>query len=137
MPDTKKVILNKCYGGSRPSYAAYMYYAQKKGWDIFAYTMDGFHSYRRAEKPSDLRFATFTIKDYGDNPKSFDWENDVLYLGGDFREDPVLIEVVEALGKAASSELSRLVVVEIPADLDYVIDDYDGVETLHQRVEEW
>jgi hypothetical protein len=30
-----------------------------------------------------------------------------------------------------------LVVVEIPDGLDYVIDDYDGFETLHERVEEW
>ena len=30
-----------------------------------------------------------------------------------------------------------IVVMASTDDLDYVIDDYDGIETLHQKVQEW
>ena len=51
----------------------------------------------------------------------------------------MLVEVVEELGEDANNRFSELHVVEIPDDVaeDYVIDDYDGIETLHKRTEEW
>ena len=48
-----------------------------------------------------------------------------------------MIEVVEELGEKASGRFGNLKVVEIPDDLEYVIDEYDGIETLHQKVKEW
>lgn len=54
----------------------------------------------------------------------------------DKREDEVLIDIVERLGEKANV-YSELVIVEIPEDLDYIIDDYDGIETLHEKVKEW
>ena len=133
-----KVILNKCFGGFRPSREAYELYVKKKGQKLFAYELAPDLTYRRTSEKDGL-FITFTTRDYGDNPKSddFDWENDVLYLNSDYREDPVLIEVVEELGEKASAYVSDLRIVDIPDGMDYVIDDYDGVETLHARVQEW
>lgn len=46
-------------------------------------------------------------------------------------------ECVEELGEKANGKYSRLEVVEIPDGLDYVIDDYDGIETLHENVRCW
>ena len=60
-----------------------------------------------------------------------------MELCSNHREDPVLIEVVEELGDRANSPFSKLVVVDIPDGMEYEIDDYDGVETLHQKVEKW
>ena len=48
-----------------------------------------------------------------------------------------MIEVVEELGEKASGRYGHLVVVEIPDGMDYVIDDYDGIETLHENVKVW
>ena len=55
------------------------------------------------------------------------------------REDEILISIVERLGKKASGSCSALVVVKIPDNVfkDYVIDEYDGIEILHKKVEEY
>lgn len=49
------------------------------------------------------------------------------------RTDPRLVEAVEKLGKQASGSWSDLLVVEIPDDMPYYIDDYDGAETIHEN----
>ena len=51
--------------------------------------------------------------------------------GFEFMEDrsnPALVKCVETLGNKASGELSSLKVVEIPDDVEWEIDEYDGVE---------
>jgi len=58
-------------------------------------------------------------------------------LDTDYRTDPILIEVVEELGDAANGDYAELRVVTIPDGMDYVIDEYDGIERLHQRVKYW
>jgi len=133
-----KVILNKCFGGFSPSHEAYKLYAKKKGLKLFAYELSADLRYKRADDKTGI-LITYTTRDYGDHPKYnvFFEENDILYLGSDHREDPVLIEVVEELGKKASSFVSDLRIVNIPDGMDYVIDEYDGIETLHARVQEW
>ena len=138
-----KVILNKCFGGFHPSAEAYKLYAHKKGIELYPYET-GLQNYKRitwetAIKNGSLWVSYFT-KDFGENPVISDAEYveyDLYMRDNKWREDPILVEVVEELGKRASSPVSHLVVVEIPDGLDYVIDDYDGFETLHERVEEW
>ena len=80
----------------------------------------------------------YFTKYFGDNVEmdKIDWKTH-LYLNDEHRDDPILIEVVEELGKKASGSHGNLVVVEIPDGMDYVIDDYDGIETLHENVRVW
>ena len=133
-----KVILNKCFGGFGLSYEAYKLYAKKKGLELFAYELGPNLTYRRANAKESF-LVTYTTRDCGDNPKFTDeteWK-DVLYLSSEHREDPVLIEVVEELGDEANTTFSNLRIVDIPDGMDYVIDEYDGIETLHARVKEW
>lgn len=138
----KKVILNKCYGGFDVSKEAYELYAKKKGLTLYQYESEYISDkkefvYKRATKES-LFYHYFT-KDFGDCAyiSNEEYEKYSLYLRDEHREDPVLIEVVEELGNKANGRFGELRIVEIPDDLDYVIDEYDGIETLHQRVQEW
>lgn len=138
----KKVILNKCYGGFDVSKEAYELYAKKKGLTLYQYESELISSekkfaYKRATKES--LFNHYFTKDFGDYAyiSNEDYEKYNLYLREDHREDPVLIEVVEELGDKANGRFGELRIVEIPDDLDYVIDEYDGIETLHQKVQEW
>ena len=48
------------------------------------------------------------------------------------RDDPRLVDVVEKLGKEANNS-SDLMVVEIPDDMPYYIENYDGFETIHEK----
>lgn len=47
------------------------------------------------------------------------------------------LDIVEELGKRANGPFAKLVIVDIPDGMEYEIDDYDGFETLHQKVETW
>ena len=142
----KKVILNKCFGGFDVSPKAYQLYAMYKGYS---------HLYKY-QPTSPLNNATYKLVDLFDEHllhfyvtkyfgKEFskndiskeDWDKHILYLNDNNREDDILIKVVEELGDEASSRFGQLVVVQIPDDLDYIIDNYDGIETLHARVETW
>ena len=136
----KKVILNKCYGGFNVSKEGYMLYAKKKGITLYQYKQNfDNRKFIYTKTNEDNIFNHYFIKDIGDNIEitNEDYEKYSLYLNDQHREDPVLIEVVEELGEKASGRFGDLRVVEIPDDLDYVIDEYDGIETLHQKVEEW
>lgn len=136
-----KVILNKCYGGFGISKAGYELYAKKKGIEIFAYKLEcvnGKPIYRKTDTGSSIFTITFT-KDFGDYIDLSDDNSEkyCLELRGNRREDPVLIEVVEELGDSANGSFAKLVIVDIPDGMEYEIDDYDGVETLHQKVKKW
>jgi hypothetical protein len=137
----KKVILNKCFGGFDVSKEAYMLYAKKKGLTLYLYESEFINRkfiYKKVNDDNSI-FRHYFIKDMGDNVEisNEDYEKYRLYLKDEHREDPILIEVVEELGEKASGRFGNLKVVEIPDDLEYVIDEYDGIETLHQKVEEW
>jgi len=53
------------------------------------------------------------------------------------RNDPLLIQVVEKLGKEANGRCAELAVIEIPDDIEWGIEDYDGIETVHEAHESW
>jgi hypothetical protein len=54
------------------------------------------------------------------------------------RTDPVLVSIVEAIGRYASGPLSRIEVVDIQDGTEYIIDKYDGLETIVCKDEvEW
>ena len=48
------------------------------------------------------------------------------------RNNPILIEIVEQLGEAAGGNYAELKVVDIPDDVKWHIDEYDGWETIHE-----
>lgn len=137
----KKVILNKCYGGFDVSKEAYMLYAKKKGLTLYLYESEFINKkfiYKKINNDDSI-FRHYFTKDMGDNIEinNEDYEKYCLYLRDEHREDPILIEVIEELGEKTNGRFGNLKIVEIPDDLDYVIDEYDGIETLHQRVQEW
>lgn len=54
-----------------------------------------------------------------------------------FRADPKLVAVVESLGKAANGACAELRIVEIPDDVDWTIEEYDGVEWVAECHRTW
>lgn len=53
------------------------------------------------------------------------------------RTDPLLVAAVEHLGEKASGPRARLKVVEIPDDVEFVINDYDGKEHIAETHRTW
>lgn len=54
-----------------------------------------------------------------------------------YRDDPMLVACVEALGSKADGSCAKLKVVEIPADVNWKISDYDGVEHIAEVHRTW
>ena len=145
-----KVILNKGFGGFTVSAKAHKLYAERLGKELFYYighyekphVVYNKVSYEEFIKKNSL-FYFYSFKDLGDETlKNLDEQDDdsILDLDEHHREDPLLIQIVEELGEEASGFAGTLKVVEIPDELangNYMIDDYDGIETLHAKVEEY
>lgn len=53
------------------------------------------------------------------------------------RSNPLLVKCVEELGKKANGEFAKLRVVEIPDGVQYVIEEYDGVEHIAEKHRTW
>jgi hypothetical protein len=53
------------------------------------------------------------------------------------RNDPVLVDIVEQLGVDANGNFAELKVVEIPDGISWYIEDYDGIETIHETHRSW
>lgn len=128
-----KVILNKCFGGFDVSKEAYMLYAKKKGFKLYSYKDEWTHNKIIFKKDGDGIVDYYFTKDFGDavNISNEDCLKYGLRLNEDSRTDKVLIEVVEELGEKASGRFGKLEVVEIPDNYYYIIDEYDGVETIY------
>ena len=53
------------------------------------------------------------------------------------RDDPDLIEIVERMGEAADGPYAELMVVEIPDDVKWEIEEYDGKEWVAEVHRVW
>ena len=53
------------------------------------------------------------------------------------RDSLKLIEVVEKLGSRANGDHAELKVIEIPDDVEYTIEEYDGVERVAEVHRTW
>lgn len=55
-----------------------------------------------------------------------------------YRAHPKLISAIEKIGVQRSSGIfSELKIIEIPADVEWGIDEYDGIETVHEKHRSW
>jgi len=53
------------------------------------------------------------------------------------RDDPDLVSVVEALDEESWTRYSELKIVEIPEDVEWQIEDYDGLEWIAEKHRTW
>ena len=55
----------------------------------------------------------------------------------DYRNDPILVAMVEADAEGVSGDHAELGIIEIPDDVDWVIEDYDGIEWVAEVHRTW
>ena len=145
-----KVVINKCYGGFGLSDMAYEKLIE---WGIpvrkyIQETQNETGRYQHApENEGEIIFDreltprgedSFTDLYYEYKGKSSRihsryWET----WTRNNRTHPLVVRVVEELGETASSPLAELVVVEIPDDIEWYIDDYDGIESINEKHRSW
>lgn len=119
-----KVVINVCYGGYSLSEAAFDMLLNRKG---VAY-----------EKRVDPAWSSLIGAEYYNAGHVGE---DLHYLSmrqfTDDRSDVDLVAVVEELGSAANGDHAKLVIVEIPDDVKWHIDEYDGMECVAENHRTW
>ena len=157
-----KIVINACFGGFSLSRAAVKRYAELQGRPCYFFgTSFGKDATRYiplqdSEKTPvrDLFFHAFDIPNPNELLSSQDqWHNlsieertisNALYTQHavdnrpSVRHDPLLIQIVEELGsEIASGGCAELKIIEIPDGTDYVIEEYDGLETIAEAHQTW
>ena len=148
--DTRKIVINGCFGGFSLSHEGCVRYAELAGIDLHWYfdeIAERVYGDEYREK-SDLRHYTTApipgLNDgdvyggMGDETPESKFLNDNYWSCRDLeRDDPLLIQVVEELGEKANGRCAKLEVVEIPADVQWEIDEYDGNEHIAETHRTW
>lgn len=55
----------------------------------------------------------------------------------EFRTNPELVKLVEEMGANCWGAFAELKVVEIPDDVSWYIDEYDGIESINEQHRSW
>lgn len=121
-----KVAINKCYGGFGLSEEAFERLIEL-GMTVCSTDEEGI---------DDADIGMWTEKD------------DIRFMGkyyfskirdyeSEFRTNPLLIQVIEELGDKASGRFSKLSIVEIPDDVEFTIEEYDGFEHVAEVHRTW
>jgi hypothetical protein len=53
------------------------------------------------------------------------------------RDDPYLVKIVRELGMSANGDHANLKIVEVPADVDWHVTEYDGNEWVAEKHRTW
>ena len=75
--------------------------------------------------------ATNRLKELGMTDDEVKWDWNIP------RDDQRLVQAVEELGKKASGKYSSLKIVEIPDDVEWEIEEYDGSEWVSEKHRTW
>lgn len=113
-----KIVINKCYGGFSISKEAAEFMADRGN-------KDAIEKLKRYKDDEEEEYWYWSPPEY-----YMDYE-------GDWRTNPDLIAAVEVLGARADGPNANLKIVEIPDDVEYYIDEYDGVETIREKHRSW
>ena len=139
-----KVVINTCYGGFELSDEAIEMVMNRKGYGCYRYRRtkssfdyEGVSEYTKCDKFSKNDLFTHYLKeDLGDKINNI--PNNVYWHYGNLeRNDSDLVAVVEELGDKANGQFSKLKIVEVPDDINWEIDDYDGIESIHEVHRTW
>ena len=138
-----KIVINACHGGFQLSHKAVVRYLElqgKKVWIEEDEDWEGHFNYWLVPKEERLvnRESDFwSMTDEEKKTYNDTWREQNFTYREIERNDPVLIQVVEELGKDANSRYSELKIVEIPDGVAWQIDEYDGLEWVAEQHRTW
>jgi len=143
----RRVVINVKYGGYGLSHKAIMRYLELCGRECWPEHGGKFSALsgptywlvppgpdRVESEPANWSEMSLTERQ-AHNQK---WSDQVFYDRDVARDDPYLAQVVRELGpELASGRYAELKVVEIPADVDWEIEEYDGAEWIAEKHRTW
>ena len=135
-----EVVINGCFGGFGISNLALLELIKMNSKIVAKQT---FKKYYGSDK--DYETDKVKLEVFKDGFFSRPFSNGVLYDNKFVyyvsyelkRNSPDLIKVVKKLKEKANGHCAELKIVEIPDGVDFVIDEYDGIESIHEKHESW
>jgi hypothetical protein len=139
-----KIVINECYGGFGLSLKAQEAYLKLIGKEAYFYASERVEKTERYKKIAyDGEVGLFALtltKDFGetfDRLSNKDYREHNFYDFDLDRDDINLVKVVEELGEEANGNGSELKVVEVPDGVDWVLQEYDGLEHIAEVHQTW
>lgn len=152
-----KIAVNDGFGGFGLSHDAAMRYAELKGFKLYPYideiSRDVFKKFHDNREPTIyeafiVHYTTIPQEKYEAilkeeegkpiSPKRYEKSNALYFAARDIpRTDPDLIRVIGEMRDKANSRHSTLKIVEIPDDVEWRIEEYDGAEWIAEKHRTW
>lgn len=149
----KKIVINACYGGFSlsPEACLWLYEKGYRGEENnkFAYPINERYKSEKDEdeffgkKKAITKWREYLAKGKAAKRESIfltvfsPCEQFVLGVREIPRDNALLIECVETLGKDADGACAQLKIVSIPDDIQWEIDEYDGYESVDEVHRTW
>ena len=141
-----KVVINRCYGGFGLSHEAVMRYFEIKGITVYPEHESSIGNWKfwtywlvkpedRIESKEGEAFYAMSMEDR--RAYNATHSEQTVYPRDIERHDPALIQVVEEMGDKANGDHAELKVVEIPDDVNYIVEEYDGLEHIAEEHRTW
>lgn len=131
-----KIAINRCYGEFSLSPQALKYWMKLKNKPCYFFV----YSYKEKKyKPIKIKkfnpsnWTAYTVK----NPKNMGDEINYIDKYSIDRTDNELIQTIDKLGDKANGDSAKLKVIEIPDDIEWEIDNHDGIEMVREKTRCW
>jgi hypothetical protein len=142
----QEIVINKCHGGFGLSIDAVQRYLEIKNipvWSEFdeKYSSLGLVTYWLVPPDADRlegspdNWHSMSLQQRRDHNAKY--EQQVFTPRNIARDDPALVQVVKELDTAANGSHAELKVVSVPADVEWEIDEYDGLEWVAEKHRTW
>lgn len=143
-----EIVINTCYGGFGLSNFATEELLRRKGKECYWYKQTEYsfenneskNVYVKVGTPSEhSSFGYHCVsKDHGDKTNKLENDFYVYFSGDKVRTDPDFIAMIKEFGaEKCNGTFAELKIVKIPDDVQWEIDDYDGIETIHEVHRSW
>jgi hypothetical protein len=141
----RRVVINNCFGGFGLSHQAILAYLDKCGVPVWTEANEKFGGLipfnyylvppeeRIQGDPEDWHSMTLAQR----AAHNAAYSKTVFHDRDLARDDPYLVQVVEELGASANGRHAELKIVEIPADVNWEITEYDGNEAVAEKHRTW
>jgi len=137
-----KIVVNSCYGGFGISEAGMLRYAELKGITLWPET-NQFRMMTYYTVPPELRVQQLSPEEWHAASteermaRNDAYSNQTMHCSDIDRDDPALVQVVEELGAAAADQFAELRIADVPDDVKWCIDEYDGQEWVAEVHRKW